>query len=589
MKSALKSLTLVGRYGVVAAPGGQDARLVAELARTGQDVLFVARDDVAAAAMSDALEFFAPDLNCLEFPAWDCLPYDRVSPKTSIISARIEALTCLLAKKTKARIVVTTVSAFLQRVPPKEAFKTGAFTISVGDEFEPGVIEAYLVEHGYHSAQTVMEPGEFAKRGGLIDIFPTGASAPVRLDFFGDEVESLRSFDAASQRTTGEVTSLALKPVSEAPLDEDAISRFRTGYRALFGAVTKSDPLYESISEGRRFIGMEHWLALFYDGRLDTLLDYVPGATVLFDHQADQAIEARLDLINEYYMARKTIMDGRKGPQTTENPYNAVPPERLYIKATEVAHMVQGFAVGDLSPFDAPQSDTTLNIGAKSGRDFSDARIDPNVNVFDVLEHHLGQVTKDGKRALIGAYTVGTRERLMAVMADHNLKSQVVVDNWAEVSALKKGQVGVAVLGLERGFVTDDLVVISEQDILGERLTRPGKRKISAKNFIADVSSLSEGDMVVHVEHGIAKYEGLITLDIGGAKHDCLKLVYSGGDKLFLPVENIDVITRYGSEDASARLDKLGGAAWQARRAGLKDRLKDMAEELIKLAASREL
>jgi len=588
VKTLLAALNQPTRVTIAGAPGGQDARLVAELAEDGRDVLFVARDDVAAASMMDALEFFAPEVDCIDFPAWDCLPYDRVSPQTSIVSSRIDALTRLLIKQDQTRVVITTVSAFLQRVPPRETFKGGSLVIRSGDEFEPGTIETYLVEHGYHSAQTVMEPGEFAKRGGLIDIFPTGAEAPIRLDFFGDEVESLRSFDATTQRTTGDVAELSLKPVSEAPLDEDAISRFRTGYRALFGAVTKADPLYESISEGRRFIGMEHWLALFYDGRLDTILDYMSGAVVLFDHQAHEAIEARLDLIGEYYAARKTIMDGPKGAQTTENPYNAVPPERLYVEVKEIQQLVKSFTVCDLSPFDEPSGEGKINIGAKPGRDFSDARVDPNANVFDVLEGHLRHVSSQGKRVLIGAATVGTRERLMSVMAEHKLKSQVLVEGWGDVENLKKGQVGVAVLGLEKGFVTDDLVVISEQDILGERLTRPGKRKISAENFIADVSSLSEGDMVVHVEHGIAKYEGLITVDIGGAKHDCLKLIYSGEDKLFLPVENIDVITRYGSEDASARLDKLGGAAWQARRAGLKDRLKDMAEELIKLAAVRE-
>jgi len=589
VKSILNRLSQPTRITLAGAPGGQDARVITALSAGGRDVLFVARDDVAAAAMFEALPFFAPDVECLDFPAWDCLPYDRVSPNSSIVSTRIDTLTRLLDKQNQGRVVVTTISAFLQRVPPCEAFKDNSLIINIGDEIAPGSIETYLVEHGYHAAQTVMEPGEFAKRGGLIDIFPTGSEQPVRLDFFGDEVDSLRSFEAATQITTGDIKHLALKPVSEVPLNEDAVSRFRTGYRALFGAVTKSDPLYEAISQRRRFIGMEHWLALFYDGRLDTLVDYMPGAVVLFDHQATEATEARLDLIQEYYAARKTIMSGTKGLQASDMLYNAVPPVRLYVQASELGQLLKPFAVGDLSPFDAPESDILLNVGAKAGRDFSEARVDPKLNVFDVLGQHLRHVADEGSRVLIGAHTHGTRERLMAVMGEHGLTSLVLVEDWGDVESLKKGQVGVAVLGIERGFVCDDLVVLSEQDILGERLTRPGKRKITAKNFIADVSTLIEGDMVVHVEHGIAKYDGLITVDIGGAKHDCLKLVYSGEDKLFLPVENIDMITRYGSEDVSARLDKLGGAAWQARRAGLKHRLKDMAEELIKLAAAREL
>lgn len=590
MKALLKSLSQPGRIAIAGAPGGQDARVAAELAVSGRDVLWIARDDVAAASMTDALKFFAPSIECMDFPAWDCLPYDRVSPNAQIVSTRIDTLTRLLTKADQGRVVVTTVSAFLQRVPPKDAFKGAALLVRAGDEIAPNTIETFLVAHGYHHAQTVMEPGEFAKRGGLIDIFPTGADEPVRLDFFGDEVESLRSFDAATQRTTGEAAELALKPVSEAPLNEESISRFRTGYRALFGAVTKEDPLYESISEGRRYIGQEHWLPLFYEGRMETLLDYLArDAVVLLDHQANEAMAGRLDLVSEYYAARKAMMVPVKGAKTLDTPYNAVPPERLYLGADEVGHVLKPFAVGELSPFDAPEREATVNAGAKAGRDFSDARVDPNANVFDVLGGHLKALTKEGKRIIIGAFTGGTRERLVAVMGEHNLGPLLTVDTWGQAQAMPKGQVGIAVLGLDRGFVTDDLAMLSEQDILGERLSRPGKRKVTAQNFIADATTLSEGDLVVHVEHGIARFDGLVTVDVGGAAHDCMRLVYSGDDKLFLPVENIDVITRFGSEDAGAQLDRLGGAAWQMRRAGLKDRLKDMAAELIKLAAAREL
>jgi len=591
LKHLIEKLAQPGRVRIAGAPGGMDARVVAELANAGRDVLFIARDDVAGARLDEALQFFAPEVERIDFPSWDCLPYDRVSPNAAIVSQRIDALTRLLSKSEhKGRVVVATVSAFLQRVPPRDAFKGATLIVSAGDTVEPDSLDTYLIEHGYHHAQTVMEPGEFAKRGGLVDIFPTGAEQPVRLDFFGDEVESLRRFDPATQRTTGDIAELALRPVSEVPLDEDAISRFRTGYRALFGATTKTDALYEAVSEARRHIGMEHWLPLFYDGRLETILDYMSGAVVLFDHQTPESIEARLDLIGEYYGARKAMMGAAKGAQTSDAPlYKPVPPERLYLTAGDVDQLLKPFACAQLDPFDAPESVETLNAGAKAGREFSDARVNPDINVFDALGDHVEALEKEGRRALIGAFTIGTRERLMTVMGEHGLEPLVQVDGWADVKKLTKGSIGVAVLGLERGFVTPDLAIISEQDILGERLSRPGKRKVSADNFIADVTSLSEGDMVVHLEHGIAQYAGLVTLDVGGAAHDCLKLIYSGDDKLFLPVENIDVITRYGSEDAGAHLDKLGGAGWQARKAGLKQRLKDMAEELIKIAAAREL
>jgi len=587
-------LSVKGRVRISGTPVGVDARVVAELAKAGRDVLFIARDDVAGACLDETLGFFAADVERIDFPAWDCLPYDRVSPNSTLVSQRIDALTRLLTRGETAaaggRVVVATVSAFLQRVPPRDAFRDASLHVRPGDSVDAKTLDTYLVEHGYHHAQTVMEPGEFAKRGGLVDIFPTGAHQPVRLDFFGDEVESLRRFDPATQRTTADVAELILRPVSEVPLDAAAISRFRTGYRALFGAVSKSDSLFEAVSEARRHMGVEHWLALFYDGRLETILDYMPGAVVVLDHQTSDAVDARLDLIGEYYTARKTLLDAPKGSQAADAPvYKPVPPERLYLTKQDVDQALQGVPTAQLDPFDGPAGDAVLNAGGRAGRDFSDARVNPEVNVFDALGAHVKALQGQGLNTIISAFTIGTRDRLITVMDEHGLKPLVRVERWQDAESLPRGAIGVAVMGLERGFVSADMAVISEQDILGERLSRPGKRKVSAENFIADVSTLSDGDLVVHLEHGIAQYAGLNTLDVGGAAHDCLKLVYAGNAKLFLPVENIDLISRYGSEDAGAQLDRLGGAAWQARRAGLKERLKDMAEELIKIAAGREL
>ncbi len=583
--------TLVG-----GAPEGFDALLIAALAETGRDVVVVARDDVSMARKSEALAFFAPAVGRLEFPAWDCLPYDRVSPRTELVNRRIDTLARLAegGREETGRVVLTTVSALSQRVPPSQGFSDSALALEVGRRMHPGELDRFLLAQGYFRSDTVMEPGEYAKRGGIVDVFPAGAEAPLRLDFFGDELDGLRIFDPANQLTTERLTSAVLRPVSEVLLDEASITRFRSGYRVLFAKAGDDDPLYGAISAGQRHIGMEHWLPLFHD-RLETLLDYLPGAHVVLDHQSEEALNARLDLIADYYLTRKGFAEKRPkgGPVQAAAVYHPVPPETMFLDAQEWDDLLAKHPVSQLSPFSAPEGTGATDAGGRGGHDFADVRVRPDANVFDALGDHVRDRQAEGKRVVLTAFSHGSRDRLMSMLTDHGLQHLVPVDTWAEAMALDARLAAVCVVGLERGFVAPgrdgELAVISEPDILGERMTRPTKSRVRPENFIAEASALSPGDLVVHVEHGIGRFEGLQSIEVGGAPHDCLKLVYGGDDKLFLPVENIEVISRYGSEEAGANLDRLGGAAWQSRKVRLKDRIRDMAEELIRIAAAREL
>ncbi|MFQ5618472.1 MAG: transcription-repair coupling factor [Rhodospirillales bacterium] len=591
MELLTKKLERPGRLLISGAPEGFDALLLAEFARdAGTGLVFVARDDVRLARMAEALAFFAPGTERLEFPAWDCLPYDRVSPNGEIVSRRIDTLTRLLeaaGDEAAGRVVLTTVSALLQRVPPRAVFAGATLHAARGRPLDPEALVAFLAGSGYVRSATVMEPGEYAVRGGIVDVFPPGRDEPVRLDFFGDELEGIRAFDPVTQRTTGTLRETALKPVSEMLLDEAAIARFRSGYRVLFGAPARDDPLYEAVSAGRRHMGMEHWLPLFHE-RLETLLDYVPGWALILDHQAEAARDARLDLIAEYYAARTTIAG--TGLAAAGTIYNPVPPDRLYLDGAAWDTALESRSVGLLSPFGAPAGQAgAVDAGGRPGRDFGDARAQPGVNVFDALRDHVAAEREAGRRVVIAAFTRGARDRLGSLLTEHGVANLREVDGWAGAAALGRGAVALAVVGLERGFTAPGLAVIAEQDILGDRLTRPARRKVRPEAFIAEAASLQQGDLVVHVDHGVGRYDGLDTLQVAGAPHDCLRLIYDGGDKLFLPVENIEVISRYGSEQAEAQLDRLGGAAWQARKARLKKRIRDMAEALIAVAAARSL
>jgi transcription-repair coupling factor (superfamily II helicase) len=574
------------RLTVAGCPEGFDALMLARArAEHAAPLLHVCRDDARMARMAEALGFFAPGVPVLQFPAWDCLPYDRVGPNPEITARRLDTLTALLEPPAAPFILLTTVNALIQRVPPAEAFANAVLTLRKGSSAGIDRIVAFLEANGYGRANTVIEPGEYAVRGGLIDLFPAGRDEPVRIDLFGDEIDEIRSFDPFSQRSTASLDAVVLKPVSEVLLDEASVARFRTAYRELFGAAA-NDPLYEAVSARRRHQGMEHWLPLFHE-RLATLADYVPGARVSFDHEVDGVLEGRFEMIADHFAARRNPELRRLSEG--ELPYNPLKPAMLYHDDASWAAMLKPHTVMRFVPFARAESAEPgiIEAGARAGRQFADVRT-AGGNVFEALADHAKALSGQGRRVIVAAWTAGSRERLKHLLAEHGLGAAEAVEDVGAARALPKATVALGVLGLERGFVSDDLAVIAEQDILGERISRPARRKKRADQFIAEATELGEGDLVVHMDHGIGRYEGLVTLSVNGAAHDCLKLVYDGGDKLFVPVENIEVLSRYGEGEGVA-LDKLGGVSWQNRKARMKTRIRDMAAALLKVAAERRL
>ncbi|HBK08726.1 MAG TPA: transcription-repair coupling factor [Acetobacteraceae bacterium] len=570
------------------APEGWDAFLLAKRRRehTGS-ILHVTRDDARMARLAEAIAFAMPEAEILRFPAWDCLPYDRVSPNPALVSERIATLARLLEPPKGPRIVLTTVNALVQRVPPRATFAGASMELAVNGEVKPEKLAEFLEANGYGRAGTVMEPGEYAMRGGIIDIFPSGESDPVRLDLFGDTIESIRTFDPSSQRSAGKRKGLTLRPVSEVPLGKESIARFRTNWRDLFGQDAAKDPLYLSISDGRRHPGMEHWVPLFHP-TMENLLDYLPDAAVSLDHQSDEVLDSRLEMIADHAQARKAV------PRDGEVPYRPIPPAMLYLDRDGWEEMLAFGPLLAFTPFAKPDGAGGVDGGGRPGPIFAQssglgAGGGPGVTVFDQLRGQTERWNIEGRRIVVAAWTKGSRERLTSLLREHGFKDAAQEDDWAAVRRKPAGSVSVVVLGVERGFVADRMALVGEQDLLGERISRPPRRRKRADQFIAEATEIAEGDLVVHQEYGIGRYDGLATLHVTGAPHDCLRLIYDGDEKLFLPVENIEVLSRYGSEHQGASLDKLGGAGWQTRKAKMKQRIREMAGELIRIAAERKV
>ncbi len=570
------------------APEGFDARLVlAEAEKQGGAVCHIARDDRRLAQMRDALRIFAPAMPVFVFPGWDCLPYDRVSPNPDISATRMATLAALTHAMPKQYVLLTTMSAATQRVPARDVLREAAFSARVGGRVNEGALRNFLVRMGFSQAPTVLEPGDYAIRGGIIDIYPPGDGGPVRLDLFGDVLDGARRFDPATQRTTEKLELVELAPVSEVILDEAAITRFRQNYRIEFGAAGSDDPLYEAVSAGRKQAGMEHWLPFFH-AKLETLFDYLPGVPVTQDEQITPARISRWDGIVDQYETRKAALAQKSRMDTV---YKPVSPEQLYLDDAAWVAALGDRRVVQFHPLSQASGPQVVDAGGRIGRNFAPERQQESISLFSALADHVRKKMQDGP-IVIASYSDGARERLTGLIEDEGLSETIAINNLTRVG--KRG-LHLLVWPLEQGFEAPwsdagkdaRITVVSEQDVLGDRLIRSPKKRRKAENFLTETQSLSPGDLVVHVDHGIGRYLGMEVITAAGAAHECLLLEYAESSKLYLPVENIELLSRYGHEEGL--LDKLGGGAWQAKKARLKERIREMADKLIRVAAERAL
>jgi transcription-repair coupling factor (superfamily II helicase) len=584
------------RTTLYAAPEGHDARILIEraheLMRDDKILVHVALDDARVYTLENLIRFFGSDVKILTFPAWDCLPYDRVSPSNDLMAQRMATLHDLTVwnfeKERHPRILLTTINALTQKVPPKEIFQSASFHAKENGDVDIQILQDFLERSGYLRTDTVRDSGEYSIRGGIIDIFPAGYKTPIRLDLFGDRIESIKTFDPETQTSLAKIKEFAIKPSKEYILDDVSIQRFRAKYRETFGVPKSNDPLYESISEGRRYNGMEHWLPLFYK-KMETLSDYAEKYELTFDAHSDQSHSERMDQIEDFYQARKTLEASQtqkksKDVSLSGTTYHPLPPSALYLTQKEWDGLSEGSAV--LSSFADPSKPDNV-IQAARGRDFADIRALPDGDIFGAFKNYISGF-KDQK-ILITSVSEGGRERLKGLLEHEGISDLKPISSTEDLRKIKSGQIAMGLLDLAHGFTSADLIIVTEQDLLGDRLGRGSKKRKKAENFLREVSSLDVNDLVVHIEHGIGRFEGLETLNAAGTHHDCLKIIYAGGDKLFVPVENIDVLSRFGSDEGTTQLDKLGGAGWQARKAKVKKDLMRIASKLLDIAAARKL
>ena len=564
------------------APDGFDANILSNFITEKQkSIIFVARDDKRLDLMRKSLWFFSPNIPILDFPSWDCLPYDRVSPNADVSSARMATLAALSSGFEAPIVLLTTLNAITQYIPNRTIVSNNSFVAIVGRTINVKELRAYFSKMGFVQTPTVTEPGDYAIRGGIIDVFPPGESGPVRMDLFGDELESARRFDPVTQRTVENLDRIEFAPVSEVILDDVSINRFRNNYRKEFGSAGLDDPLYEAVSAGRKHQGYEHWAPYFHDG-METIFDHLPNAVIFMDENIERIHTSRWDGINDQYEARLEALNSKNRLETV---YKPIKPELFYVSPDDLFDLLNNREQRKFIVLPQPTGPNSLDMRARIGRNFAPERQNEELGLFEEFAKHIIEKRKTTS-VIIASMSLGARERLYGLLQDQGLSGMVNIKTWKDINQAI-GSISLAVWHLEHGFEAPGLTIISEQDVLGELIIRKTNKKRRAKDFLTEASSLSVGDLVVHVDHGVGRYRGLETVKAAGAPHDCLLLEYANNDRLYLPVENVELLSRYGHE--TGLLDRLGGSAWQAKKAKLKERIREMADKLLRIAAERSL
>ena len=548
----------------------------------GKPIIHISRDDVELKREAIGLSIFAPDIEIYRLPAWDCLPYDRLSPHGDIIGERISTLIQLASQNTQEKkvVILLTINSFLQKLPPKPFFKNASLILKRGNNHKLSEISSFFNNCGFNRTNTVREYGEFAIRGDIVDIFPDPASYPYRIDFFGEEIEKIRHFDQSSQLGLNEVEQLTLNPAAEYSLSENAVTSFRKKYVKLFGANASRDQIYEEVTAGKNPPGMEHWLSLLHP-ILVPITDWVSDASLIIPHDFFNYAEKRCSLIEEFYHARLSNV----GKETFE--YRPVPPNDMYISLKELKSFFELKTATLISPFSAPkknsQNHEELILNGKTGPVFSatqENNFTPSQSAAKIIEREI-----KNRSVILVASSEGAVNKFKELLSPH-LSTSIIPLSSATSPTI--GQVYSAIWPITNGFMLPGIWVLTEQDVFGIRQKRPAGRRRRSDDFLREVSALQTDDLVVHIEHGIGRYDGLETVKTGGSEHDCLRLIYFGGDRLYIPVENIDLLSRYGQQSNNSNLDKLGGVAWQAKKARIKNRIREMADDLIKIAANRQ-
>ena len=553
---------------------GADALAISEIAEQNQNLTVVVTPDTRSAVrLSRVLSELSSQNVCL-FPDWETLPYDTFSPHQEIISSRLSALFHL--QNAKKGIFLLPISTLMQRLCPPQYLQHNVLLIKKGDRLVIDKMRLQLEAAGYRAVEQVLEHGEYVVRGALLDLFPMGSAVPFRLDFFDDEIDSIRTFDVDTQRTLDEINSINLLPAHEFPTDDKGIEFFRAQFRETFGEIRR-DPehIYQQISKGTLISGIEYWQPLFFS-EMATLFDYLPEQTLFVDMENNQMQGER------FYQDAKQRYEQRK----VDPMRPLLPPEKLWLNVDEVNRRLKSYPRITFKAEKVRSSvrQKNLPVAALPEVTIQSQQKEPLGQLRQFIEHFKGNV-------LFSVETEGRRETLLDLLSPLKLKPKQI----QSLEQAENEKFSLLVSSLEQGFIIEQslpVAIIGEANLLGERVqqrSRDKRKTINPDTLVRNLAELKIGQPVVHLDHGVGRYGGLVTLDTGGIKAEYLLLNYANESKLYVPVTSLHLISRYvGGSDESAPLHKLGNEAWAKSRQKAAEKIRDVAAELLDVYAQRE-
>ncbi len=558
--------------------GSADALAIsAALRAKKQLVLLITEDTPSAVRLESALRFYAgshEDQPVIHFPDWETLPYDQFSPHQDIISERLLTLSRL--PQLDKGILIVPVSTLLHRLPDKHYLQGNTFALDVGDKLEIESFRRRLGASSYRAVSQVVEHGEFAVRGSVLDIFPMGSEHPYRIDLMDVEIESIRTFDPDTQRSIDKVNSIRLLPAKEFPFTPEAINRFRERYRDEFAGDTQKSTLYNDIKNGIAPAGIEYYLPLFFD-ETSTLFDYLPDNTlVCIDHAVHDASETFSTEVMDRYEQRR---------HDVERPI--LPPQHLFLKTNELFNLLNKLPLINIQHFEHDEAAGKFNYATQQ----------PPPLAFDIRGQQPAKALLafmgDFKgRILFAAESAGRREALLELLKGYDIRPQLF-NSW-QAFIDDSSKIGIAIAPLEHGLLLDQpqIAVITEPQLFGQQVMQRRRRKRrndEGEKAIHNLAELQVGSPVVHIDHGVGRYLGLQKITAGGMENEFLSLEYARKDKLYVPVSSLHLISRYsGSDPEHAPLHKLGSAQWEKAKKKAKEKVHDVAAELLAIYAKRE-
>jgi transcription-repair coupling factor (superfamily II helicase) len=553
------------------------------------NVFYIAMNDLELSQINRFISSNFKEINVCPIPSWDCLPFDVSSPNYNIISERVKTFTDMSFKlndeSNNNNLFLTTINGVFLKTASVDFYKQNFINIKKEKEISFNNIRDFLIKIGYSRVQTVRELGEFSIRGSILDVFPIGHGKAFRIDFLGDYIDSIKEMDPLTQRSNLSITEIDIYPSNEYLLNEKNIQNFRSKFRSVVGSKSLDSDIYEKITSGIKFNGIEHFLPLMHQNSLCSIFDFLnkKNLIVLLTKNFSNLISRREEEILSFSEDR--ILNNED--------YSSIKVEDLYLTKFEIEDKFNYFKTIKFNEFDILDNEkSNLNLNSKPLIIDNFVKDDEHKNkVHNIIEFCINE-NKKGKKVLLVTEEQARLKNLINFfeesLVNNNIKFETIEIQNLIVDNLKSS-FSFTVSPYLESFYFNNQYVIFDRDLFGipKQKKRSWRRK--TENFLKDVNSIDAGDLVAHIDHGIGRYDGLEKISSNGIDHDCLRLIYYGGDKLYLPVENMNLLSRVGDSSFSRELDKLGAASWQSRKANVKKRIRDMAEKLIRVAAQREV